>query len=189
MEIKEGLPVKVPMSLAVANLAQIMEAIDEGQLNDTITKMFNETRLDLASAIDRRICFFDFAAGQLETLKKLSTEYAAAAKRIEYVIKKVSEGTIQIMDAGPEEFSYQGNLGRVQAQNNAFALKLLIETKSKSFSHLIRDDEATDIPMKYVKDITFRQIDTKAVKEDLEKGELLSWATLEKGRHLRIYRK
>lgn len=184
----EGLPVKVPMSLAVANLAQIMEAIDEGQLNDTITKMFNETRLDLASAIDRRICFFDFAAGQLETLKKLSTEYAAAAKRIEYVIKKVSEGTIQIMDAGPEEFSYQGNLGRVQAQNNAFALKLLIETKSKSFSHML-DERDTVVPIKYQKQVMFSQLDTKAVKEDLEKGELLSWATLEKGRHLRIYRK
>ncbi len=183
----EGLPVKVPMALATANLAQIMEAIDEGELNDTITKMFDETRLDLASAIDRRICFFDFAAGQLETLKKLSTEYAAAAKRIEYVVKKVSQGSIDIMDSGPEGYTYQGNLGRIQAQDNAFALKILVETKSKSFSNLVSD--YANVPEEFVRYIAVRQIDTEKVKEHLKKGELLSWATLEKGRHLRIYRK
>lgn len=182
---------KVPLALAVQNLATLMEAIDDGNLDEAVIRLFTDQRLDLSSAVDRRICFFDICEKHVESLKDIARQYQKTAKALENALESVQKQTTEIMKGNPD-VPYKGDLGRLQVQKNASpSCTILFETTKESSSNVV---DAADIN-KYGIDEKFYEARTHYVlvldkiKKALEAGENIPWAELKRGEHLRVYRK
>ena len=182
---------KVPLALAVQNLATLMLAIDEGNLDEAMVKLFTDQRLDLASAVDRRICFFDLCQKHIDSLKEIAKQYELTAKRLELGLEKIKDDTLEIMKTNPD-VPYKGELGRLQVQDNASAaVEVFLDTTKKSFINIVdpADIEKAQIPDKFLATHKYYTLVIAEVKKALESGEEIPWAKLRKGQHLRIYRK
>lgn len=182
---------KLPMAIAAQNLETICNAIDNEEINDALSKMFAESRLDLADACDRRIYFLELAEDRVKTLKRMRDEFSVAAKRMEYAVARVKEGTLNIMESY-KDLPYKGELGRLKAQNNPVAKVSLPEIKTTEVS--VRNIvDAADIAKHrideaYYEARTYYTLLLDKIREAIEGGAEIPWATIEKGKHLRIYR-
>jgi hypothetical protein len=182
---------KIPLSLAMANLAEVLDSIDSGELDATMAKVFHETSLDnVSGAIDRRICFMDYAEADIEKLKGIAKQYIAAAKYLENAIDNLEQRTIAIMEAAPN-FEYKGSLGRFTHSLSQGALEFMVPTKDVSVSNSILESDVHKfkIPQKYMTQRLMYQLDNAAIKEDLKKGEEFAWCRLKHKKSLKISRK
>lgn len=183
--------IKVPMQIAAANLEQICNAIDESELNDSLSKIFHEGRLDLSAAVDRRICFFDLAEERIATLKRLRDEFSQAAKRMEFALERVKEGTISIMESY-EDFSYRGELGKLRLQKNPSARLEFQGTKvsTHTISNVIDalDIQKHAIDGEYFETRRYFVLLNDKIREAIESGKEIPWAKLQRGKHIRIQR-
>lgn len=183
---------KVPMALAISNLSEIMEAIDaeNGDINGTLNRLFDEKRLDLIASIDRRVIFLDVARGQLKRLEELSDIYSLSAKKVKNAIDWLEENTKKIMASLPE-YPYKGTLGEFKVQDNQPALKYLLPTNKVSVDSIIDESSINQwrIDQKYLVQRNFYCLHNETVKTDLKNGVTLSWATLTRGQKLKINRK
>lgn len=179
------------MALAAQNLATLMEAIDEGRLDEAIVNVFNDTRLDVAAAVDRRICFFDFGEKNAETMRDIARKYQTAAKQLENALETLRQKTIEIMKQA-QDVPYKGDLGRLQIQKNTSpSVKVLFEMEKKSIANAVdaQDIEQYGIDEKFYDVHTYYSLVLDRIKRSIEAGEDIKWATLTRGEHLRIYRK
>lgn len=183
---------KVPLALAAQNLATLMEVIDNnGDLEAAIIRLFSDARLDVASAVDRRICFFDIGERNAEALRDISRKYAQAAKQLEDALEAVKRKTLEIMKGLPE-MPYKGDLGRLSVQKNSSAsCNILIETKKVSFANALDLDDIEDLKINpgYYEERTYYVLILEKIKAALEAGHDIPWAELKRGEHLRVYRK
>lgn len=180
---------KVPMALASANLTRILEVSDEAELTTAMVEMFNETRLDLKDAIDRRICFFDIAKGKIETMDRIAEDYKRASKIIANAVDRLKANTQQIMESNPE-LPYEGNLGRFSLQASKDSVEYMIPVRRLSANNVITEKEITEhnIDQKFITMTQFYQINSEAVREHLTAGGELTWSRLEKNKHLRTWK-
>lgn len=182
---------KLPMAIAAQNLERICEAIDEGELNEALQSLFTDTRLDLVDAIDRRIYFLELAKDRVKTLKRLRDEFSEAAKRVEYAVERVKEGTKQIMETYPD-LPYKGDLGRLRIQKNSAAKISLPEIKTTEASVRnvidVYDIRKHEIGEEYYEVHSYYTLLIDEIKKAIEAGEEIPWAKLDRGSHLRISR-
>lgn len=182
---------KIPLSLAMANLAEVLDSIDTGELDAVMGKIFHETSLDnVYGAIDRRISFLDNAEIDVEKLRGIAKKYTAAAKYLENAVDNLQQRTIAIMEQAPN-FEYKGELGRFTHSLSQGSLELLVPTKDISISNSVfeKDVHQFHIDAKYLTQRVTYQIENAAVKEDLKSGKELSWARLKLKKCLKISRK
>lgn len=180
-------PNKVPLAEAAETFAIVCNAIDEGNLDETIVAIFNQTRLDLATAVDRRVCFLNFCTSSMQAAKETRNAWAERARQLEALEERIKVLTIdQIKSSGLEQA--KGDLGRLCIQNNPEALSLDFDLHDMMVNRVIDPIfiEVNAVPDKYLKKIAAYQLDTKQIKEDLQAGETLPWAKLTRGQHLRI---
>jgi len=178
---------KVPLALAAQNLSQLMEAIDDGTLNETITRLFSSDRLAVADAVDRRIFCLRHFEDTIKNLKAIADEYRLKAKQLEHALETIKEKTVQIMEQVPD-VPYVGELGRLRIQNNSqSALELKFELGKKSVSNILSesDIEKYQIPQELMETVTYTALKSDTVKKLVEAGEKLEWASVQRGRHLR----
>lgn len=183
--------VKVPLALAAQNLATLMEAIDEGKLDEAIVQLFNDQRLDVASAVDRRICFFDMCERYIESLKDIARKYQTTAKSLEGALESVKKNTLETMKALPD-VPYKGDLGRLQSQKNGTSsCNVLLNTKDVRFNNAVNfeDVERLKINPGLYEERTYYVLVIEKIKAAIEAGLDIPWAELKRGEHLRVYRK
>ena len=173
---------KVPMAFAATILSRLCDQIDDGvDPSDALVAVFEETKLDLADAVDRRIAFETWLSGSIETAKKARDAYAERARKLTAAHEAFKKNTMDIMQANPN-LPYKGDLGRLAIQANPASLKLAFAGKE-----LTPDVIAMfGVDQKYVKTFTTLVLDTVAVKAALQAGETFEWATLERGQSLRF---
>lgn len=183
--------VKVPLALAAQNLATLMEAIDNGNLEEAVLKLFDDQRLALSASVDRRICFFDICEKHIESLNDIANKYKVTAKQLETVLETVKKRTVEIMNSIPDT-PYKGDLGRLTIQKNASpSCMILLNTQKKSINHAV---DAQDIEKHKIRDEfydvhTYYSLVIDKIRKAIEAGEDIPWAVLQKGEHLRISRK
>lgn len=183
--------VKVPLALAAQNLATLMEAIDEGRLDEAVIRLFNDQRLDLASAVDRRLCFFDICEKHIESLKDIARKYQTAAKQLENVMETLEKNTLDTMRLAPD-VPYRGDLGSFRIQKNGAAtVNVLFETDRKTISNAVdaQDIEKYAIDEKFYDVHTYYSLVMDRIRRAIEAGEDIRWAAINKGEHLRRTRK
>lgn len=178
---------KLPEALVANNFAQICAAIDDGNLNETIVKLFNEQRLDLRPNVDVRIGFLRLCSAAIQSAKETRDAYRERVKQLEHVEDLVKKATLSIM-AVHEKIVVEGDTGRLCVQKNPEALDLGFDVSELVVNRVIDPAliEAHNIPDKYLKKIAAYQLDTKQIKEDVKASVELPWAKLSKGTHIRI---
>ncbi len=173
---------KVPMDEASGLLQELTDRIDAGEeLSTALVTVFNETRLDLAEAVDRRIAFDTWIKGAIVTTKKAKNAYALRMKRLKMMHKAFVEHTKLTILAHPD-LPYRGELGRISVQKNAAKL-LLAFGKSAITPDMIR---TFGIDESYLKAEVVYSIDTDKVKADLKAGKEILWAAVTKGTQVRF---
>lgn len=173
---------RVPMAFAAAILSELCDRLDEGaDPTDALCAVFQETKLDLADAVDRRVAFDTWIQGAIKTAKEARDVYAERARKLTAAHEAFKKNTQDIIQAHPD-LPYQGSLGRLAVQASAPSLKLAFGGKDLTPDMI----QMFGIDEKYVKSEIVYTLDTAAVKAALQSGETIPWATLETGSHLRI---
>lgn len=178
---------RVPLAEAAESFAAICNAIDDGDLNETLVALFNETRLTLGAAVDRRICCLQLCSASLSAAKEARDSWRERVKQLEFVEERIKAMTLEAIQlTGMKEI--KGDVGRLCMQQNPEALKLDFELFEMPVRNVIEPDMADrlGIPDKYLKKFAALTLDTKALKEDIQNGVEFGWATLSRGAHVRI---
>ncbi len=179
---------KIPLAVALTDLAVLMNEIDSADsIDDTLIKLFGTALANVSDAVDRRILFRQQLDSTIKSTKEMAKAWREKAAQLESVMERFEGQTLAIM--GEEDaIAYKGKLGQLCSQKNPAKLELAFETKSVNFSNAILTDTVNffDIPAEFLQDITVKQLLKDKVKEALQAGAKLEWATLVYNRHLRV---
>lgn len=180
---------KLPLGRSASNLAVILDAIDSGDINEALDKLYNDARLDIAGSVSQRICDIDHYKGELEQLEKTRDLYSAAISQMKNVISSLEKRTMQAMELIPGH-PFKSETGSLQIKLNPAALSVLIPTKDVSVSNTILDADIHKwkIDQRYLVQRNFYCLSNETIKDDLKGGKELAWATLKQGRKLKINR-
>lgn len=173
---------KVPMAFAMSTLAAMCDAIDNGaELDDALVAQFQEAKLDLVEAIDRRVAFFRYLQGQIAAAKAARDAWQDDYKRLQAIEEKFKEKTKELVEAHPD-LPKEGTIGKLAVQANPPSVKLTFEDR-KLTRHVI---DFFGVDEKYIKTETTYTLNAKLVADDLKAGVELPWARLEQGTHIRF---
>jgi hypothetical protein len=175
--------VRVPLAWTASTLSHLCDRLDAGEEPDAaLVAVFNETKLEHADAVDRRIAFIKFVEGSIEGAKAAAREWDFQAKRLESLLAAMKERTKEILEAFPD-LPYSGSLGKLAVQANGGKTPLELTFGDRELTpDLIA---MFDVPPEFVK-VTYT-LNTDAVRAALEEGVELPWAKLgDRGRHLRV---
>lgn len=174
---------KVPLAQAAHMLAKLCDLLDDGaDPNDAFVAVFNETKLELAEAIDRRIAFDHWIEGAINAANSARDQWADRAKKLRATREVFKANTQAIIESNPD-LPYQGTLGRLAVQRNGQpALKLTFGDKELT-PELIG---FYNIDPRFIRTTTTYAIDAATVKAAIAAGEKIEWAELETRQHLRI---
>ena len=181
---------KVPLQWVASALTSICEQIENGDnIDDALLAQFNETKLDIAEAIDRRKSFKRYLEMMIDHCKAGKNEIHEQQKRFETVLERLKEKTKEIIEQNPD-VPYVDSFGKKLTVVNNGTPKLELKlplTASKTVSHII-DKEQCDffgVDSKYIKQVSYLTLDTELLKSDLKAGEKLEWAELAWNKQLR----
>jgi len=180
----ELVPVKkVPLQWAAAALVAICQQIEDGiNIEDALLAQFNETKLDIAEAIDRRKGLKNYLEMMISHCKAGKSDINDQQKRFETVLERLKEKTKQILIENPE-IPYVDSFGKkLSVVNNGtprLDLKLPI-TISKSVNNIVDQQECITfgIDQKYLRTVSYITLDTETLRNDLKSGTILPWADL-----------
>ena len=179
---------KIPLSTAITDLAVIMNTIDNAEdIDATLVKLFGTALANMSDAVDRRILFKQSATHHIAAAKEMAAAWKDKQKALENTLERFEAQTLEIM-ASEEAVKYKGKMGELCSQKNPAKLELAFETKSVNFSNAVLTDTINyfDIPKEFLQEVTFNQLLTAKVKDALQAGAKLDWATLVYNRHLRV---
>ena len=176
---------KVPMAWAAAALAEMCDRLEDGEEpTAAFTFVFNETRLDLAEAVDRRIAFIKLVEGSITAAEQARDEWALQKTRLESLLAAMKERTKEIVETFPD-LPYKGTLGRFAVQKNGGAQALDLSFGGKEITPELID--MFQIPERFVKTKVSYALDVDGIRAAIAKGEELPWAKLApRGTHLRV---
>ena len=191
---------KVSLEAAASAVTRTLEFIEEGGDPDGgLVEALGDVLADVSSGVDRRIHFLDMlgsprsgdksATGLIGKYEELAAEYKAKAESLKNLRARLHERTMEIMDANPE-VEFKGRYGKFRQQKNSMAsLETEFSTDSRTFSHIVSAETMELYGLhKYITYSEVFQLNTEAVRQALNAGEKLPWATLKQGKHLRISR-
>lgn len=176
---------KIPMAVAATELAMLCDAIDDGvEPSTALVTIFDERRLDLADAIDRRIMFITLVEGQIEQARAMRAGWDEQVQRLKALLDTMRTKTKEILEAAPD-LPYQGKLGKLAVQKNGGVPPLATTWGDRDLS--AAEIEMFGIDERYVKVETTYKLRTDVVVKDIEAGHSVEWAQLApRGSHLRI---
>lgn len=163
--------------------------LDMGNLDEFLTSELSRASLNVSGNVDRCLSRIDAIEADLDRLKKNKDLYQAAYKRLDDALFMMRSKIKDIV--AQSGMPFEGDLGTMSVQRSGASLDLIPETRKYTYSNCLNteDIEYYSIPQKYLNHITVMTLNTDAVKKDLEKGEVLSWAKLHHGTHLVVRRK
>lgn len=178
---------KLPMAYAAQVLSQICDEIDGTERIDGFLKeAFEDARLSLSDAVDRRIAFDRWTKIQKDAAEEAIDFYKGRLEILKSVHEKFKQRTKEILEATPD-VPYVGKLGPIKIAGNGGQRTITYAFGDKR----IDPDTAAlfGVPADYVIAKTIYAIDTERVRAELEAGRELEWATLEeRGTHIQFPR-
>jgi hypothetical protein len=181
---------KVPLQWAAEAFSQISNRIEESDDIDTaLVSAFDESRIDIAEALDRRRAFKNYCEMMIARCKDEKKRIQEVQSRIEDVLERFKEKTKAIIEANPS-IPFVDTLGKKISvvKNGAPRLSLKLPlTASKSVANIIDAEQAEffGVDKKYLKQVSFLVLDTEVLKADLKAGQSCDWAELEYNTQLR----
>lgn len=171
------------------NLENMMAEIDDSEeITDEQIDRFLGLRLEREVKIDGWIKYktaCKFFAAQIKEYRDRFQENYKTAQNLE---KRVNERIKWHMENDRTGMAFSGKeMGGLRLQNNGRAsLKIDVPLEDVTVYAALADQTYRDKVRKYLKDVTIKVIDKKLIRADLEAGEEIEWARLEKGKHVRI---
>lgn len=185
MKSQDSMPVvatKQPMDLAALVLAELCEQVDSGaDLDRELVARFDDAKLTLADAVDRRIAFDTWIKGAIEASRAARADWDQRTQLLKRIHEAFKAKTLAIVEASPD-VPFVGRFGRLASQKSPPAIKLSFGDKQLT-PQLI---DMFGIDERFVKTVTTQTIDIDAVKAALAAGDNLPWAEQVQGTHLRI---
>jgi hypothetical protein len=189
---------KVGLPKIVEGINRTLEAYEDGIYDDqALDEIMSDILVDLRNSVDIRISILGYLGGQsvgdkpgsgvIGKAQELYRAYREKMEIAERLRDRIKSQTLAIIESN-RDIKFEGNLGRLASQASPAKLVIDLKLDSKNFNYLISPDDPDlmQIPEKYLKVITTMQIDTEKLKQDLQAGEFVPWARLEKGTHLRV---
>lgn len=186
---------KIPMDEAAALLAQMCDAIDAAEptvdldsaAGAAVVEAFNDAKLNLAEAVDRRIAWIAFVEGQIIAARAARDAWDAQKKRLEALLSAMRQrtaATISEHTAADAKITFRGRLGELSVRTNGGVLPMEVTLPPELTAETL---EQFGIDERFYKMRVTYELDSAAVRKALEGGETLPWAKLgERGSHLRI---
>lgn len=181
---------KIPLEWAATALVTLSQQVEDGaELDDAMVQAFDDAKLSITEAIDRRKSFKNYLLMMIDRCKAAKAEVNERQKFFERTLERLTENTKRVIEKNPD-VPYTDSLGaKVSLVKNGtpkLNMKLPL-TASKSVSNVI-DQTSVDmfaIDPKYIKPVSFLTLDVEAIKADLKAGVACEWAELEFGTQLR----
>jgi hypothetical protein len=174
--------VRVPLAVAASDLARICDELDAGvTLDQALVAAFDDTKLALADAVDRRIAFHEFASSALEAARAARAGWDERVQQLKGLIDRFKANTQAVVEAHPD-LPYRGTLGRITVQKSPASLQTTFGFRELT-PELI---EMMGIEPEYYTVKTTYTLDTKKAKEALAAGKSLPWAELTQSNHVRF---
>ncbi len=175
---------KVPMAFAAQTLAQICDEVDSADKIDALLQTaFDDAKLDLGESVDRRIAFDRWVKIQVEAAEEGYRYYRDRKSLLEQVHARFKERTKAIIEAEPGmEDAFRGRLGKISLCNSPTVVEYSFGSRevTPEVAEMFGVDQAYLLPKVVYK------IDAARVKQELELGEALPWATLKTSKHIRF---
>lgn len=170
-----SLPTRVPFAQAAAQLAELIEIIeDDDNIDGVIASVFEDAVTDVVNSIDRRKAFYREIESKIEMIKQYREEVTKHLKKYEKVRDRLVEITKNVILQHPE-ITFKDSLGKELKVFNNPAPKLVIDT---NFFEL-------ESSQPYIFATIAPAIDKDLLKEALLSGARIEGAHLEYGKQLR----
>lgn len=155
----------------------------EGGFNDekAASEVLAIRRTDLASGVSRVARALDYYDSRIERLEKIKEEASAAIRSTKTRISGIKAYVKSVMD----EFNVRLLMGtdcslKLVKNGGKQSMKLTVATSEKTLRHVLNpaDIERHEIPQKYLKQSVVWELDTEAIRKDLEDGITTPLGTL-----------
>lgn len=167
-------------------LENVTDAIEHAEeLTPLLIKHFDEVSLSLSNKVDNWISYLEFVDSQHARIKQKVDKLRQTLASIDNHRTSLKSYLLHTVKSHPN-LPFKGEEGKLVARRNSTkGVDYKIHFHPRLFERIIQA-ETEDIPDSYVTTHTIRVVNHEAVKDALEKGVELSWATLVQGEHLRI---
>lgn len=170
------------------NLETLMRVIDdEEQLSDETIDEFLALKKEREEKIDGWIGYRDHAKHFVAELKERRDRFQKAYRAAKNVEKRLNERIKYHLENDQTGVPFKGaDLGTLYLAKSPKSVAHLAPCEDKQVYGVITDPFYLNVCEPYLKEVTFKVLDKKKVREDLEAGVELSWATIEQGKHVRV---
>lgn len=168
-------------------LDQICDEIDavSGEFPQDLLERFTTAQMAHAEKVGAYVAVIETLkknASYYEERAKLLARRARTAVKLEAAIKERLMFQIEHFPDLPWRSSEGDKIG---VRNNPEGLKVDVPMDHRHINNIIPME--TMIPVEFVTVATLYTLNTEAVRQFLKMGGTLSWARLERGKHVRIY--
>lgn len=184
-----GLVPKQSLMQVAAALEQVCNEIDamDGVITDEMIRRFDDAKLALSAKTDRWILYIDALKHMTTSLKDRKERAAKALKSVEALQTRLKEYVKFVIEQNPD-VPFRGEEGSLYLHGNPESVRYSFDFEDKTFYRCVHSEvlamEPSIVP--YVKAGTVWIIDGDKVKADLKAGMKLSFASLERGKHVRV---
>jgi hypothetical protein len=175
-DLPQPAPPNVPMAWAAGMFAALCERIDAAQdITPALIEAFEDQRLTLAEAVDRRIVVDKLFKGAVAQAKATRDEWTKRYGELEAAHERFKERTKEVVASRPD-IPFEGTIGRIAIQRNSSAKLVFTDPNTRP----------QDVPGRFTRVTVTEEIDEAAIRAALEAGEELTFARLETGTHVRF---
>jgi hypothetical protein len=165
-----------------ATLAEVlMTQIDDGDVSAEMKRRFSDVMLATQKGIESARQLDDAFQALQQRLQWEKSRLDLAMQRAKDRQHALKERIKEVVAANPAVIFKDGNGGKVYVQASNPALKFAFELGKKSVVNIA----PVDFPAEYTEPVSFRVVNTQAVRDALNRGETLDFAWLEQGQSLR----
>lgn len=169
---------------ALNELAGIVDAHDDVELDQLLVARFGATEDAVAESIDRRKKLANQIRIQIAGTKAEMQDLRAWQRRMERMEESLKRTTLHALMQFPD-LPARDSSGRKLSVCKTAALDVDLALHSKSFSNIVDPDDL-DGQEEYLQEVRFYTLDTKKLKADLTAGtSQVPWARLQINPHLR----
>lgn len=166
---------------ASATLAEVlMTQIDDGNISAEMQRRFSDTMLATKKGIEDARQLDDAFTAIQQRLKWEVSRLEMAMKRAKDRQHALKQRIKDVVSSNPSVIFKDANGGKISVRASNPALKFTFELANKNISNIVPDN----FPPEYTEPVSFRVVNTRAVREALDRGEKLDFAWLEQGQSL-----
>jgi hypothetical protein len=177
-----------PMDAAAILLADLCARIDSGEDPEgALLAAFEDTRLSLSDAVDRRIAFDAWSKGAVATAQESKKLWDKRIKVLQNLRDRFLDRTKQIVEMvndGDAVVPFKGKLGEIVLHWNPEALDL--DEKMPTSSADRKAWGFWRVPAKYIRKTVTYSIDKDAVKAAIGDGKKFKWAKIKREKRLKF---